>query len=310
MKPLVVIIGPTAIGKTSFSIELAKRVHGQIINGDAIQVYRGLDIGSGKITKAQMQHIPHHLLDIRDPDQRFDITQFQSLARSCIDDILAVGDCPIVVGGSGLYIKSLIYDYTFSEDKPLDPMIQAKINAMDDRSLYEWLNQVDPISAQKFHPNNRVRIERCLTIALSNGQTKSSIEARQAHTLLYDVKLIYMDTDRLLLRKRISERVDQMIKDGLLDEIQTLLDQGYTFDDAGLRGIGYKEFKPWFDHKMDCQACIDTVKIHSGQFAKRQRTFFIHQFCQLQQVDPFKDDMDQIMGEIEVWWSTKHAVRY
>lgn len=307
MKPVIVIIGPTAVGKSDLSIALAKRLHGQIINGDAIQVYRGLNIGSGKVSKDQQMMVPHHLLDILDPNEKFDIYQFQKLARSKVDEILSQGDCPIVVGGSGLYIKSFLYDYEFSVVEPLDPVVKAKIDSMDNESLYQWLNQLDPESASKFHPNNRVRIIRCLEIALSDGLTKSKREACQSHQMLYDTCIIHLDTDRDQLRKRISMRVDTMIHDGLIHEIKGLLNQGYTFDDPGLKGIGYKEFKSYFEAKSDCNACIETVKIHSYQFAKRQRTFFRHQFEQLKEVDPLKDNMDQLMEEIGVWWSSRRA---
>ena len=302
MKPVVVILGPTAVGKSDLGIQLATKLHGQIINADAIQVYRGLNIGSGKVSKDEQQMVKHHLLDILDPNQRFDIATFQNMARSCIDAILQDGDCPIVVGGSGLYIKALLYDYQFMDQTPLDPMVLTTIESMDNQALHAWLNQVDPESASKFHPNNRVRIMRALQIALSSGSTKTDLEAKQSHQLLYDAKIIHLDTDRDRLKHRISKRVDQMIQHGLLDEIQTLLEHGYTFDDPGLRGIGYKEFKPWFDHRSNCQDCIDTVKIHSYQFAKRQRTFFRHQFDKLMEVDPFIDDMDQVIREIESWW--------
>ena len=310
MKPVIVIIGPTAVGKSDLSIALAKKLHGQIINGDAIQVYRGLNIGSGKVTQAEQMMVPHHLLDILDPNEKFDIHQFQRLARTKIDEILSIGDCPIVVGGSGLYIKALLYDYELSMVEPLDPVVKTKMESMDNASLYQWLNQLDPNSASKFHPNNRVRIIRCLEIALSNGQTKSQREASQNHQLIYDALIIYLNTDRDRLRERISNRVDGMINHGLLDEIQGLLDQGYTFDDPGLRGIGYKEFRPYFEQKSDCNQCKETVKIHSYQFAKRQRTFFRHQFDKLIQIDPFEDDMDQLMGDIEVWWFKQTAVHY
>ncbi len=307
MKPVVVILGPTAVGKSDLGITLAMKLHGQIINADAIQVYRGLDIGSGKVDQRQQQLVKHHLLDILDPNQYFDIASFQTMARSCIDMILDQGECPIVVGGSGLYIKALLYDYRFVDQKPLDPMVLTKMETMDNASLYAWLNEVDPTSAEKFHPNNRIRIMRALQIALSTGSTKSEMEAQQSHRLIYDAKIIHLDTDRDRLRQRISIRVDQMVKNGLLDEIQSLLDHGYTFEDPGLRGIGYKEFRPFFDHQMDCQQCIETVKIHSYQFAKRQRTFFRHQFDKLMDVDPFIDDMDQVIREIESWWFQQAA---
>ena len=222
-------------------------------------------------------------------------------ARACIDQITSLNKLPIVCGGTGLYIKALLYDYQFKNESPLDADNQQKIDLLTNEQLYDWLMLLDPTSATKIHLNNRVRLQRAITIALTSKQTKSEQENAQLHQPIYDVYAICLSWPRATIRTRISQRVDSMVENGLVQEIQNLLSNGVSFNDACMKGIGYKEFANYFNGNASLEECIQQVKTHSCQFAKRQETFFLHQFENMQWLDMTTLNIDNEVERIKAW---------
>lgn len=301
MKKVISIVGATASGKTGLSLQLAKDFNGEIISGDSIQAYKGFNIGSGKIMPVQMGNIKHYLIDILDYNQSYDIATFQSLARDCIDNISNNNHLPIMVGGSGLYVKSCLYDYDFVVNKPLDDVLVNVIENSSNQQLYDWLYKLDSKTAESIHVNNRVRLIRALTICLTNNENKSSIEAKQQHKPIYDVYMICLTWPREIIHQRISDRVDNMIKDGLVDEVKQLLVNGASENKGGMRGIGYKELIPYIKGEQSLEECITKIKTHSNQFAKRQETFFKHQFNDIHFYDMSLVKYEDIKTDINNW---------
>lgn len=272
MKKVIVIAGPTAVGKTSFSIEIAKKYGLEIISGDSIQVYKGLDIGSGKVTKEEMDGVPHHLIDILSPKESYNVSMFQTMARELIEK----SEKPMIIcGGTGLYLKACLYDYSFNKEEAeaYDPELDKYTN----EQLYSMLQETDPTQASKIHLNNRRRVIRSLTIQKNTGKTQSEIEKEQKHELLYDPFVIGCTMDRELLYNRINQRVDKMFEDGLEQEIKTLLEQGVLFSDTCMEGIGYKEWKDYFQGNKTKEEVKQMIQKNSRNFAKRQYTWFKHQ---------------------------------
>ncbi len=292
MQKVLVIIGPTAVGKTAFGIECAGSFNGEIISGDSIQIYRGLNIGSAKPTLEELSMAKHHLIDIIDPKGSYSVRQFQQLARECIDQISSKGKLPIIVGGTGLYIKAALYDYVFYEEEEEDDQFEDLTN----QELYDLLKEKDPAALEKIHINNRKRLVRALNIYNKHQTGISQIKAQQQHKPLYDCLIIGLTAERDELYRRIDSRVDQMIKDGLVEEIESLLKQGVTFDDQCMQGIGYKEWKEYFDGAKSLEECIDQIKRNSHHFAKRQYTFFKNQL----DVRWFSD-LTEARQEVEKW---------
>ena len=292
MQKVLVIIGPTAVGKTTFGIECAKAFDGEIISGDSIQIYKGLDIGSAKPTKKERSLAIHHLIDIVDPKGSYSVRQFQQLTRECIDQIGSEGKLPIIVGGTGLYIKAALYDYVFYEEEEEDEQFEDLSN----QELYDLLKEKDPAALEKIHINNRKRLVRALNIYNKHHTGISQIKARQQHKPLYDCLIIGLTADRDELYRRIDNRVDQMISDGLVNEIESLLKQGVTFDDRCMQGIGYKEWKEYFVGEKTAEECIEQIKINSRHFAKRQYTFFRNQLDV-----KWSSDISEARKEVEKW---------
>lgn len=273
MKQVLVIVGPTGVGKTDFSIEVAKRFNGEIISGDSIQIYKGFDIGSGKIREEEKEGIPHYLIDELDAKTDYSVADFQERARACIDEISSRGKLPIICGGTGLYIKACLYDYHFIQDEQNheDPYPD-----LSNEEVHELLKQKDAKSAEKIHPNNRRRVLRALQLA-DKEMTKSENEDSQSHEMIYDALVIGCTAERSFLYERINRRVRMMAKDGLEDEIKGLLASGVTFEDHPMSGIGYKEWKPYIEGIASVEDVIGAIQTHSRQFAKRQYTWFNHQ---------------------------------
>ncbi len=271
MKKVLVVAGPTASGKSSFAVEAAKRFGGEIISGDSIQVYRGMDIGSGKITPEETCGIPHHLIDILDPREPYSVSDFQKAARACIESI----PFPIICGGTGLYLKACLYDYVFEEESP--EADDTELEAMDSETLYALLQERDPQSARKIHPNNRRRVIRALQIAARTGLSKSEIEAAQNHEPVYDFVIAGCTMERSRLYERINARVEAMFEAGLEQEVRSMLDQGVTFRDPGMKGIGYREFEPYFNGECGLAEVKAEIQKHSRNYAKRQYTWLNHQ---------------------------------
>lgn len=273
---LLVIIGPTAVGKTKLSIELAKRFNGEIISGDSMQVYTGMDIGTAKIKEEEKQGIPHYLLDIKEPDEPFSAAEFQELANEKILDIQSRGKLPIIVGGTGLYIQSVIYDYQFSE-APSDLQYRAKLEkrvALEGIDhIFTELKEIDPESAARIHPNNVRRVIRALEIYHCTGQTMSEQLKVQPTDMKYDTCIIGLTMEREQLYARINHRVDLMVAEGLVAEVQGFFQQGLK-DCQSIQAIGYKELYDFFNGRISESDAIDHLKQNSRRYAKRQLTWF------------------------------------
>jgi tRNA dimethylallyltransferase len=273
---LLVIIGPTAVGKTKLSIEMAKRFNGEIISGDSMQIYRAMDIGTAKIQEEEMEGIPHHLIDIRDPDESFSVAEFQQLVRAKITEIAEKGKLPIIVGGTGLYIQSVIYDYQFSDaaaDEAFRLELEERAKEIGNDALYQELVKLDPQSAEQIHPNNVRRVIRALEIYHCTGKTMSEYQKEQTPDLLYQTALVGLTMERELLYNRINERVDIMVKEGLLKEVKGLFQQGLR-DCQSIQAIGYKEIYEYLDGKITLEEAVENLKQNSRRYAKRQLTWF------------------------------------
>lgn len=270
MNKIIVITGPTGVGKTKLSIELAKKYNGEIINGDAIQVYKGLDIGSAKVTEEEKEGIVHHLFSIRNVCEDYSIYNYQVDCRKMIKEIQDRGHTVIIVGGTGLYIKSALYDYTLEENK--EDMDQ-EYDGMSTLELYQRLISMDKdIEIDK---NNRRRVIRALNYYIENG--KSIRENNQGNKLLYDTIFIGLTMDREKLYQRINDRVDKMVDMGLLDEVRSFYDKNIRSKPL-LSGIGYKEIYEYMDGNISWEEAVRLIKRNSRRYAKRQYTFFNNQF--------------------------------
>lgn len=290
---VIVITGPTGVGKTKLSVELAKRINGEIINGDAVQVYKGLDIGSAKVTKEEMDGIIHHLFSIKDVSEEYSIYDYQKDCRNIIKDIEERGKTPIIVGGTGLYIKSCLYDYTLSDEEIIDNQYED----ISTEELYRKLKEVD--KEIEIDKNNRRRIIRALNYYLTLN--KSIQSNKKGNTLLYDTLFIGLTTDRELLYSKINERVDKMISNGLIDEVKSFYDKGIRTKPL-LSGIGYKELYKYLDNEISLDEAINLIKRNSRRYAKRQYTFFNHQFPMkwfLVNYDDFSKTIDSVYEYIE-----------
>ncbi len=272
MSEILIIVGPTASGKSSLAVELAKKYDGEIINGDSVSVYRELNIGSAKTTEQQQQGVPHHLLDYVEVSEEYSVARFQKDCRQAIEEISSRGKLPIVVGGTGLYIKAMLYDYDF---KPTGSGEEKDYSSFSNEELYEMLKSKDEVSAQSIHPNNRKRVIRALQIA-DSGTLKSESEAAQNHEPIYDSLIIGLTMDRDRLKERIDKRVDEMMKTGLLQEV-TELNNRYSLSERCFSAIGYKEFREYFTGLQTLEETVELIKTHTRQFAKRQYTWFNHQ---------------------------------
>lgn len=278
MKELEVlaIVGPTASGKTALSIKLAKMLNGEVINGDSMQVYKGLDIGTAKITSAEMEGIPHHLLDIKQPDETFSVAEYQKLVRSKIGEIRAKGKLPILVGGTGLYVQSVLYDFNFSEER-IDETVRnqyyEQLAALGPVAMHEKLKQIDPQSAAMIHPNNTRRVVRALEIAEHTDTTKSAEPQNKGHEPMYRHLILGLDVEREVLYERINLRVDSMIAQGLVQEAKLLWD-GNIRDTQAVQAIGYREIFSYFRDEMSLEEAIEQIKLNSRRYAKRQLTYF------------------------------------
>lgn len=275
MDKLIVIVGPTAVGKTKLSIDLAKRLPAEIISGDSMQVYKGMDIGTGKVTEEEASGIPHYMIDIKEPDESFSAAQFQELVQHHIREINARGKIPILVGGSGLYIQGVLYDYTFpiKRDENVTKKLEKRLEKEGIDALYNELQRVDFEQAQKIHPNNYRRVIRALEIYETTGMTMSEIHKKQKKTPKYNHYLIGLEMDRETLYNQINLRVDKMIEDGLVEEVKRLLDKGYENTQA-MQAIGYKEIVPYLKGETDLHTAVEILKRNTRRFAKRQYTWF------------------------------------
>lgn len=279
MKPLIIISGPTAAGKTKLSIELAKAIGGEIISADSMQVYRGMDIGSAKIIEAEKEGVPHHLIDVLDPTEDFNVALFQTMAKEAIDRIIANGHIPIVVGGTGFYIRALLYDAAFDESSGEITEIRSRLEKEAEESgpdiLFERLRQVDPESSEIIHKNNIKRVIRALEFYEETGEKISSHNAEMHQKPSpYNFAYFVLTKDREYLYEGIDLRVDKMINDGLVDEVKRLKDSGLSRENNSMMGLGYKEILDYFDGLCTLEDAVYIIKRDTRHFAKRQLTWF------------------------------------
>ncbi|RHQ57803.1 tRNA (adenosine(37)-N6)-dimethylallyltransferase MiaA [Dorea sp. AF24-7LB] len=277
-KPLIILTGPTAVGKTKASIGLAKAVDGEIISADSMQVYRHMDIGSAKIKPEEMEGIPHHLIDVLEPDDEFHVVKFQELAKKAMREIWERGHIPIVTGGTGFYIQALLYDIDFDENEKEDACrkeLEAYAREHGAEALHEKLALVDPASAEMIHPNNIKRVIRALEFYEQTGKRISEHnETQRQRESPYAFAYFVLTDDRAHLYERINRRVDQMIEEGLVNEVQALKDKGYTKQLVSMQGLGYKEILDYLDGNCTLEEAIYTIKRDTRHFAKRQLTWF------------------------------------
>lgn len=277
-KPLVILTGPTAVGKTGFSIGLAEAIGGEIISADSMQVYRGMDIGSAKIKPEEMHGVPHHLIDVLDPDEEFHVVLFQKMAKRAIEEIYSRQKIPILVGGTGFYIQAVLYDIDFAadggdEDYREELRRQARENGAG--YLHEKLARVDPEYAAQVHANNQKKVIRALEFYHLTGRKLSGHNVEQAgKDSPYHFAYFVLNDERANIYKRIGKRVDQMMEEGLVEEVKSLKAKGYMRDMVSMQGLGYKEILDYLDGRTSLSEAVEIIKRDTRHFAKRQITWF------------------------------------
>lgn len=277
-KPLVILTGPTAVGKTALSIKLASEIGGEIISADSMQVYRQMDIGSAKIKPEEMDGIPHHLIDILEPEEEFNVCLFEKLALEAMEQIYERGHIPVVVGGTGFYIQALLYQIDFTEEET-DTAFRDKLWQLGEEKgnhyLHELLRKVDPASAEEIHENNRKRVIRALEFYENSGKPISTHNREQRQkTSAYNSCYFVLTDDRKKLYERIESRVDQMLSKGLVDEVRTLKERGCNASMVSMQGLGYKEILEYLDGRCSLSEAVEKIKKETRHFAKRQLTWF------------------------------------
>lgn len=304
---IVVIVGPTAVGKTAFSIRLAEEFNGEVISGDSMQVYKGLDIGTAKVTPDEMGDIPHHLIDFKEIDENYDVSDFQKDAKQKIEAIRQRGKLPVIVGGTGLYIESLLYPVSHGSDaepnmelrKELEEFAQAEGN----EALWNRLNEIDPDAAEKIHPNNVRRVIRAMEVFHETGELFSSFQNEKKNKEPnYQAFIICLDTDRQLLYHRINLRVDLMMEEGLEEEVRQLWERiGPEAEAQSTKGIGYSEFFPYFNDEVPLEEAIEQVKQNSRRYAKRQLTWFRNRLDSVHWYDfvTKPEEMDECLSKVK-----------
>lgn len=272
MEKVLVIVGPTAVGKTALSVELAKKFNGEIISGDSLQIYKKLDIGTAKISTSEMSGIPHHLIDVIEPTDNYSVADFQKAGRQLITEITERGHLPIIAGGTGLYIQSLLYDYQLGAKEVVSDVrkkYEELAEKIGKKQLWEYLKEKDPLAAEKIHWNNQRKVIRALEVFEVTGY--SIMTPKEKPQCLYEHCMIGLDTERKLLYQRIDQRVDQMIAAGLVDEARFVYSLGEI---QASQGIGYKELYPYFKGEITLEEAIEQIKQNSRRYAKRQLTWF------------------------------------
>ena len=289
-------------GKTALSIELAKRINGEVISADSMQIYRYMDIGSAKPTKEEMDGIPHYMIDFVEPSQRYSVADYKVQAEKCIEEILKRGKVPIIVGGTGLYINSLIYAIEYSEtkiDEEYRKSLEKRVEEEGLDKLYEEAKEIDPEAMKNISTNDRKRIIRVLEIFKQTGKTKTELEKESRKEVKYDYKVFVTNMDREKLYERINKRVDIMIEQGLIEETKKILNLYKEFPTA-MQAIGYKEIKEYLDGELTKEEAIEKIKMESRRYAKRQLTWFRknENTTWLDMSKPVEENLDIIMNNI------------
>lgn len=304
-KPLIILLGPTAVGKTKISIQLAKKLDSEIISADSMQVYKYMDIGTAKPTKEEMEGVRHYLIDEVYPDEEFSVAVYRDLAKKYIDDVLSEGKLPMVVGGTGLYISSLSksLDFTIVGDPGYRESLQELALLHGNSYLHNLLSDVDPDSYMRLHENDTRRIIRALEVYKSTGKTISEFQKEsKGKPIDYELCMIGLAMDRKRLYDRVNQRVDKMIEEGLIDEVKMLLSMGYDKSLTSMQGLGYKEIISYIEGEYSLEGTIDKLKQDTRHFAKRQLTWFrreerIH-WVNLDEYDDMNCIVENIAGYI------------
>lgn len=277
-KPLIILTGPTAVGKTKLSIRLAKAIGGEIISADSMQVYKGMDIGSAKIKQDEMEGVPHYLVDVLHPNEEFHVVRFQQMAKEALEKIYANGHIPIVVGGTGFYIQALLYDIDFTEneeDQGYRKELELLAKEKGAEYLHNMLRNVDEKAAEDIHANNVKRVIRALEFNKQTGQKISEHnEKERAKESPYDFCYFVLNDDRAKLYERIDRRIDEMLEEGLVEEVRALKEQGFTRNMVSMQGLGYKEILDYLNGECTLEEAVYILKRDTRHFAKRQITWF------------------------------------
>ena len=275
---LIILAGPTASGKTSLSIDLAKRLNGEIISADSMQVYKYMDVGTAKISGGEMCGIKHHLIDVLDPKEDFNIVKFQNMVKTAIKEITKRGHLPIIVGGTGFYIQSIIYDIDFDNEEDSTSIreeLEREYESLGADYMYEILKKIDSISAQNIHKNNKKRIIRAIEyFMINNAPISSHNEAQRNKVSPYDFRFFVLNPPRDILYERINQRVDIMVEKGLLKEVKSLKQMGLSKHNIYMQGIGYKEIIEYLEGDVSLETAIENIKQNTRHMAKRQVTWF------------------------------------
>lgn len=278
MKPLIIITGPTAAGKTELSVRLARTIGGEIISADSMQVYRHMDIGSAKITQEEKKGVPHYLIDVLNPDEEFNVAVFQKMAKDAVNTIYSHGNIPIVTGGTGFYIQALLYDIDFTEtgeDSSIREELELLGREKGGEYLHEILCGIDPVSAREIHPNNLKRVIRAIEYFRQTGEMISEHNRRERKkSSPYDFLYYTVNMDRSVLYQRIDRRVDLMMEQGLVEEVKRLKEMGCTRNMVSMQGLGYKEILDYLQGDCTLEEAVYILKRDTRHFAKRQITWF------------------------------------
>jgi len=278
MRPLIVLTGPTAVGKTELSIKFAQEIGGEIISADSMQVYKYMDIGSAKITKEEMNNVPHHLIDVLDPGDEFHVVRFQEMVKEALKGIYERGHIPILAGGTGFYIQAILKDVDFTEngeDTKIRTELEQLVKEKGARYVHEELRKVDPKSAQDIHPNNSKRVILALEYYYQTGEPISAHnEVQKERVSPYNYVYFVLTDDRKVLYERIDSRVDKMLDNGLVEEVSRLKDMGYSRNLVSMQGLGYKEILSYLDGEISLEEAVYILKRDTRHFAKRQITWF------------------------------------
>ena len=264
MEKVIVVIGPTSVGKTKMGVALAKKFNGEVISGDSMQIYKQMDIGTAKVTEEEKEGIIHHCVDILNPDETYSVHDFQQTVRKKITEITQRGHVPIIVGGTGLYIKAALYDYQFDEMENDHHAINEKYKDYTNEQLHDHLKSIDEESAKILHFNNRRRVLRAIEIYETTGKRKSEMLEEQEHICLYDAYFVGLTLPRDVLYERINKRVDVMMENGLKEEMERLYSQGLTRNHQSMKAIGYKEWFDYYDHQIDLNDVLELINIQDN----------------------------------------------
>lgn len=292
LKKIIAVAGPTASGKTALAIEIAKRFEGEVVSCDSMQIYRYMDIGTAKPTPLERAEVPHHMIDIAEPSEKFSVADFVREARHCIDDIHSLGRLPIIAGGTGLYMDSVIENIEFADfgsDEGFRERMHSLALEKGNEAVHRILSEKDPQAAEKIHPNNIRRVIRALEVCHLTGKTFTQVNEESRRQAVYDALIFGIDTPRDVLYDRINLRVDKMMEAGLLGEVEMLCGRGLSKATTAMQAIGYKELAEFIEGRATLEDAVEKIKLESRRYAKRQLTWF-RRNGQIQWVDPLEEN--------------------